>query len=114
LYKQIGEITRTYVKEGSDKLTIAAPHNIYIMVQKAGIRIGRVNMYELYVNDETPSIYEDNLLPRDAAENLVRKKIDEVVERYKKGKYTLEIKYSGEIPVTRRSSNFDVFKPSVE
>lgn len=114
LYKQIGEVTRTYVKEGSDKLTIAAPHNIYIMVQKAGIRIGRVNMYELYVNDETPSIYEDNLLPRDAAENLIRKKIDEVVERYKKGKYTLEIKYSGEIPVTRRSSNFDVFKPSVE
>lgn len=114
LYKRIGEITRTYVKEGSASVTIAAPHNIYIMVQKAGIRVGKVNMYELYVNDETPSIYEENLLPRGAAENLIRKKIDEAVERYKNGKYTLEVKYGGEIPITRKSSNFDVFKPSVE
>ena len=114
LYKQIGQVIRTYVKDSSDNVIMAAPHNIYIMVQKAGIRVGKVNMYELYVNDDTPSIYEDNLLPRDAAENLIRKKIDEAVKRYKKGKYTLDVKYASEIPVTRRSSNFDVFKPSAE
>jgi hypothetical protein len=76
LYKQIGKVSRSKQDASTGKTISTYPFYIYTMVQKAGVRIKRMSMFELYVDDNTPSIYQENVLPKQAAEDVVREQVD--------------------------------------
>lgn len=109
LYKRVGVVNRTYLdKEGNQKK--ANSYSIYIAIPKAGLHTKGISQFELYANYFTPSIFSQNKLEKDYAEDVVRKEIEEIVNDSNGSYYNLEIVWDNDqIPDAYMSSNTSVY-----
>ena len=107
LYKRIGVVNRFYTdKKGNQKSS--NPYYIYAAIPKAGIHINGINQFELYADYNTPSIFDENKLEKDYAEDLVRKDVEELA---KDGYYQLELIWDNEsVPELYTSSNTSTYR----
>ena len=116
LYKRVGAVSRKYVdKSGNEKY--AAPYYIYIAIPKAGLHSQGINQFEFYADYNTPSIFEENKLEKDYAEDLVRQDIEDIIKEDDGGYYQLEVVWDNEtVPQMYTSSNTQTYieQPSME
>lgn len=110
LYKRVGTVARTYEDaKGNTKST--NPYYIYVAVPKAGMHVNGINQFELYANYTTPSIFDENRLERDYAEDLVRKDVEELVNDQKDGYYSLDLVWDNKtVPDMYVSSNVTTYR----
>lgn len=110
LYKRVGAVNRFYTdKKGNQKSSNS--YYIYVAIPKAGIHVNGINQFELYADYNTPSIFDENRLERDYAEDLVRKDVEELVNDQKDGYYQLELSWDNEsVPALYTSSNTTTYR----
>lgn len=73
LYKYVGEIERT--RKNGETTKDMSPVAIYTVVPKGGLHYGKQNQYEFFLDDEHDSIFDENMLPIQAAEDITREDI---------------------------------------
>lgn len=109
LYKKIGVVNRFYTDKNNNKKA-SNSYYIYIAVPKAGLHINGINQFEFYANYTTPSIFEQNKLERDYAEDLVRKEVEELAKNEEGDYYQLELSWDSDtIPEMYMSSNTNTY-----
>ena len=98
LYKNIGVVNRTYTdKKGNEHA--GSPFYIYAAVQKAGLRLNRINQFELFASFGIPSIFKQNKLDRHYAIDKVKQEIEKEVEAEMSEKdvyYKLDLKWDNQ------------------
>lgn len=109
LYKKVGVVNRSYTDAKCNQKQ-STGYSIYIAIPKAGIHTKGINQFELYADYTTPSIFTENKLEKDYAEDLVRKDIEELVEDQKDGYYSLDLVWDNEqVPDMYTSSNTSTY-----
>lgn len=110
LYKRVGVVNRFYTdKKGNRKQSNS--YYIYVAIPKAGIHTRGINQFELYADYNTPSIFEENKLERDYAEDLVRKDVEDMINDQVDGYYQLEIQWDyDQVPQMYTSSNTSTYR----
>lgn len=112
LYRKTGTIQQ--MKEGKNGLVKGANFSVYTVVPKAGLHNRGQNQFELYCDYEHPSIFDQNRISSDFAEDVVRKQIEEFVERdqnQESAKCKLELTWFYEqIPSTYMSENLESYR----
>ena len=109
LYKRVGVVNRYRTDDKGNKKP-SNPYSIYIAIPKAGMHVKGINQFELYANYTTPSIFKENRLEKDYAEDLVRKDVEELVNDQKDGYFELELLWDNEqVPSMYTSSNASTY-----
>lgn len=112
LYRKTGTIYQ--VKEGKTGPIKGTLFSVYTVVPKAGLHAQGQNQFELYCDYSHSSMFDQNRVSSDFAEDVVRKQIEDFVDRdqnSENAKCKLEISWSyDQIPSTYMSENLETYR----
>lgn len=119
LYKKSGYVT----KQEKDKEKDVAV--IYLPITKAGLHKGTNNWFELYCTNGVSSVFADNKIKTDFAEDNTRKAVQKAIDsansytakennkKYSNGVLTANF-YTEDIPVSNMSDNNEAYQDEVQ
>lgn len=125
LYRKAGEITQSRVDE-QGKTKTGNVMAVFVPVQKAGLHVNRANQFEFSTSYDVSSIYTANHMYKTFAEDVVRKAVEDYVEKsnkwvqdklkQQKNKdeefWDIELEWTVPQPKAFTSDNFDVYENS--
>lgn len=116
IYRKTGKVIQR--KQGEKGMIKGTTYNVYTAVPKAGIHGAGQNQFELYCNYLGVSIFDQNRISTDFAEDIARQEIQERVDneaKDEKSKWNLDVEWGYDsVPCIYQHESLDTYRASDE